>query len=67
MSMDSRGPTALDSAFDRLLEAAAELRQAEREAEEAGKGALASEVLALARAVEAKAEATVVIRRALRS
>jgi len=63
--MDMTSITALDRAFDRLLEAAAELREAERSAGEVGENRLAGEAGVLAGAVEAEVDAThAVIRRA---
>jgi hypothetical protein len=64
--MDMPSITALDRAFDSLLNAAADLRQAERFARGAGEGRLASDARILASAVEAEADAAhAVIRRAL--
>lgn len=66
--MDLTSITAIDRAFDRLLEAAAELREAERSARSAEQKRLASDAHLLARAVEAEADAAHgVIRRALLS
>jgi len=64
--MDLTTITALDRAFDRLLEAAAELRESERLACSAGEERLTSDAHMLAGAVEAEVNALHgVIRRAL--
>ena len=66
MGMDTTTITALDRAFDHLLEAGAELRETERLAHGAGDKRLASEAEVLASAAEAEADAVhAVIRRAL--
>lgn len=66
--MDLKTITALDRAFDRLLEAADELRVAQRSEHETAEAPFSLEIDILLRVVEAEADAVnAVIRRAIRA